>query len=84
MTTHSLVIRVATSSSVHVCFACFAPVACCAVTGLLGAVKALKQGLQQLGSDLVILWGPPEQQLPNLAVQVQGSTLVLEEEIEYR
>lgn len=57
---------------------------CYAVTGLLGAVKALKQGLQQLGSDLVVLWGPSEQQLPNLADQAQASTLILEEEIEYR
>lgn len=66
------------------CMLCFTPVACCAITGLLGAVKALKQGLQQLGSDLVILWGPPEQQLPSLADQIQASSLILEEEIEYR
>lgn len=66
------------------CMLCFTQVACCAVTGLLGAVKALKQGLQRLGSDLVILWGPPEQQLPNLADQTHASTLILEEEIEYR
>ena len=65
------------------CMLCFT-VACCAVPGLLGAVKALKQSLQQLGSDLVILWGAPEQQLPNLADQLQASTLVFEEEIEYR
>ena len=47
-------------------------------------MKALKQGLQQLGSDLVILWGPPEQQLRNLTDEAQASTLIFEEEIEYR
>ncbi|KAL3153511.1 hypothetical protein ABBQ38_011843 [Trebouxia sp. C0009 RCD-2024] len=52
--------------------------------GLLGAVKALKQGFQQLGSDLVILWGPPEEQLPMLVDQLQASSLILEEEVEYR
>ena len=66
------------------CMLCFTPAVCSVLTGLLGAVKALKQGLQRLGSDLVILWGPPEQQLPILFDQVQASTLILEEEIEYR
>ena len=63
---------------------CFTLFACCAVPGLLGAVKALKQSLQQLGSDLVILWGPPEEQLSNLVDQIHASKLILEEEIEYR
>ena len=68
----------------HALHVAVTPAVCCAVTGLLGAVKALKQGLQQLGSDLVILWGPTEQQLPLLIDQIQASSLILEEEIEYR
>ncbi|KAL0021846.1 hypothetical protein WJX77_007187 [Trebouxia sp. C0004] len=52
--------------------------------GLLGAVNALKQNLQELGSDLVVLHGPVESVLPDLANSLQASSIVLEEEIEYR
>ena len=53
-------------------------------SGLLGAVTALKQGLRQLGSDLVVLQGSIEQELPSLVKQLEASNLVLEEEVEYR
>ncbi len=52
--------------------------------GLLGAVSALKQSLQKLGSDLLILQGPMESVLPELLRTTQASHLVLEEEVEYR
>lgn len=52
--------------------------------GLLGAVNALKQNLQELGSDLVVLHGPMESVLPDLANSLQASNIILEEEIEYR
>lgn len=52
--------------------------------GLLGAVNALKQGLQEIGSDLIILQGSMETELPQLVNSVQASCIVLEEEVEYR
>jgi len=51
---------------------------------LLGAVNALKQNLQELGSDLVILHGPMESVLPDLANSLQAASIILEEEVEYR
>ncbi len=51
---------------------------------MLGAVNALKQNLQELGSDLVILHGPMESVLPDLVNSLQASSIILEEEIEYR
>lgn len=47
-------------------------------------MKSLKQGLRQLGGDLVVLWGQPEQELPKLMEHIGASSLVHEEEIEYR
>lgn len=52
--------------------------------GLHGAVNALKQNLQELGSDLVILHGPMESVLPDLVNSLQASSIILEEEVEYR
>lgn len=52
--------------------------------GLIGAVTALKQSLQELGSDLVILHGPLDTVLPHLVSSTQAGSLVLEEEVEYR
>lgn len=52
--------------------------------GLIGAVQALKQSLQELGSDLIILQGPIDNVLPQLISSLQASSLVLEEEVEYR
>jgi len=47
-------------------------------------VNALKQNLQELGSDLVVLHGPMESVLPDLVNSLQASSIILEEEIEYR
>lgn len=47
-------------------------------------MSALKQSLQELGSDLVILNGPMEKALPDLVSSLQATSIVLEEEVEYR
>ena len=47
-------------------------------------MKALQQNLQELGSDLVILHGPMESVLPDLVNSLQASSIILEEEVEYR
>ena len=47
-------------------------------------MQALKQSLQELGSDLIILQGPIDNVLPQLISSTQASSLVLEEEVEYR
>ena len=44
----------------------------------------MKQSLQELGSDLVILNGPMETALPDLVSSLQATSIVLEEEVEYR
>lgn len=55
-----------------------------APTGLLGAVKALKESLQRLGSDLVVLLGDMEVLLPQAATSYAASSIILEEEVEYK
>ena len=47
-------------------------------------MNALKQGLQEIGSDLIILQGSMETELPQLVNSVQASCIILEEEVEYR
>lgn len=52
--------------------------------GLLGAVKALRESLQQVGSNLVVLSGNMEEVIPQAAVQYGASSIILEEEVEYK
>lgn len=52
--------------------------------GLLGAVKALQSSLQELGSDLIVLLGDMERVLPQCAAEHGASSIILEEEVEYK
>ena len=47
-------------------------------------MNALKQNLQELGSDLVILHGAMESVLPDLVNSLQAASIIQEEEVEYR
>ena len=48
---------------------------------LLESVADLRQSLQRLGSDLIIRWGKPEDELPKLVVQTQSQTVYWHEEV---
>ena len=52
--------------------------------GLLGAVKALRESLQKLGSDLEVLAGDMEVVVPQAAAFHGASSIILEEEVEYK
>ena len=52
--------------------------------GLLGAVKALRESLQRLGSDLEVLEGDMEVVVPQAAAFHGASNIILEEEVEYK
>lgn len=52
--------------------------------GLVGTVQGLRDGLRSQGSDLIVLRGPLEQQLPALAAAVGAQRIVTEDEVEYR
>lgn len=52
--------------------------------GLLGAVKALRESLQQLGSNLLVLTGDMEDVIPQAAALHGASSIILEEEVEYK
>lgn len=55
-----------------------------ATAGLRRAVQSLQQSLRRLGSDLVVLCGPWQEQLPALAAAAGASTVVAEREVEWR
>ena len=52
--------------------------------GLHGAVKALKLSLQKKGSNLVVVEGKATEWLPRLVLQHGVSSIIAEEEVEYR
>lgn len=54
------------------------------VAGLCGAVKSLQQQLRERGSNLLILEGKAAEHLPQLAEQYNASSILTEEEVEYR
>lgn len=48
---------------------------------LTESVSELRQNLQKLGSDLVVLQGFPEKEIPNLAVSLQAEAIFFSEEV---
>ena len=52
--------------------------------GLVGTVQGLRAGLRSRGSDLVVLRGPLEERLPELAAAVSAQRVVTEAEVEFR
>lgn len=52
--------------------------------GLVGAVAALRESLQRLGSTLVVRCGSLQQVLPAVVQQFNAGEVVTEEETEYR
>ena len=52
--------------------------------GLHGAVKALQHSLHRKGSDLLVVEGKATEWLPRLIEQYGVSTIIAEEEVEYR
>ena len=52
--------------------------------GLVGTVEGLRAGLRSRGSDLIVLRGPLEEQLPELAAAVGAQRIVTEDEVEFR
>lgn len=52
--------------------------------GLVGALRALQQELQKIGSRLLILEGKAEILLPQLAEQHGATAMVTEAEVEHR
>ncbi len=52
--------------------------------GLVGTVEGLRAGLRSRGSDLVVLRGPLEERLPELAAAVGAARIVTEDEVEFR
>ena len=52
--------------------------------GLVGAVTALRESLQRLGSTLVVRCGSLQQVLPAVVQQFNAGEVVTEEETEYR
>ena len=52
--------------------------------GLIAAVAGLRAELRQRGSDLVLLYGPVEVELPALAAALGATTVLAEDEVEYR
>ncbi len=53
-------------------------------TGLLGAVRALREGLRLRGSNLLLRMGPLGLELPALARELSAAAVVAEEEVEHR
>lgn len=53
-----------------------------AAKALSSALRSLRHSLQARGSDLLILQGPWEQQIPKLAQSVGASTIITEGEVE--
>ena len=47
-------------------------------------MQGLRDGLRARGADLVILRGPLEERLPELAAAVGAQRIVTEDEVEYR
>eukprot|EP00891_Asterochloris_glomerata_P003213 jgi/Astpho2/3213/Aster-x0568 len=54
------------------------------IEGLVGAVAALRESLQRLGSTLVVRCGSLQQVLPAVVQQFNAGEVVTEEETEYR
>ncbi|GAB4818230.1 hypothetical protein N2152v2_005276 [Parachlorella kessleri] len=69
---------------------CFDPARCShlldvpgGISGLLRAVNSLRESLRQLGSDLVVLTGRWEEQIPRFAAHMGAASVVAEREVEW-
>ncbi len=54
------------------------------IAGLVGTVEGLRAGLRSRGSDLIVLRGPLDERLPELAAVVGAQQIVTEVEVEFR
>ena len=54
------------------------------IAGLVVTVEGLRAGLRSRGSDLVVLRGPLEERLPELAAAFGAARIVTEDEVEFR
>jgi deoxyribodipyrimidine photolyase len=52
-------------------------------TVLVEALQNLRQELQQLGSNLVVVTGPWSEAIPTLVNQVSAGAVIAEEEVEH-
>lgn len=50
----------------------------------MGALKALQQSLRKRSSNLLIIEGKAEEILPQLAAQYNATSVIAEEEVEFR